>query len=85
MSYKRLPIIVYYDIDGKQRKIILTKHHAVARYRIDMDTEFLGEVFQINFQWRVVPYEGSWLQGKDTEPILQAVIEAEKDNPILGT
>lgn len=85
MYNPKLPLIVFYEIDGKQRQVILTKHHGVARYRIDMDTEYLGEVQLQRYQWKVFPYVGSWLQGKDTDPILQAVIEAEKENPVLGT
>lgn len=86
MSYKRLPIIVYYEIDGKQRTFILTKHPFMPHYTVALDDENVGNIMQFNLtKWSVAFCDGHWLQGIDTEPILNAVIEAEKDNPVLGT
>lgn len=86
MSYKRLPIIVYYEIDGKQRTFILTKHPFIANYVISLDEENVGQIILSGYtDWNVGFIEGHWLEGIDKQPFINAVVEAEKENPVLGT
>jgi ribosomal protein L21E len=81
MNNSTKEIIVSLEIGNEQKQIILAKKHSFSSiYDIMIDKEYHGQVQKVISGWVVNTIDGSWLQVENYEPIVQAVINAERPN-----
>lgn len=72
-------IIANCSIGNQLKRVILHKERGVSLYHIMIDKEYEGQVIYQS-GWKVVPHEESWLNGKNCDEILQAVLNNENPN-----
>lgn len=71
-------IIVNATIDNQQRQFILFQDFPYSgTYHVLCDQEHVAEVVNLAGNWKVCPAIGRWLEGKNTDAILQAVLNVE--------
>lgn len=81
MNTSTKEIIVILTIRNEQKRVILVKKHSFSGiYDIMIDKEYHGQVQKVTSGWVVNTIEESWLKVENYEPIVQAVINAERPN-----